>query len=793
MHRSKLQKRRITILALISLSILAFCALPGVNAQQDFYQINANLPQSEVQNLEVSATLPVGLIYKNTISVTDKNGNSITLGDPTITPPNDGTSEVTVIWNFGDFDNNDNGDIIVKFRAVAANTVGNQAGLVLGSCEAALSYTLGAQGYTYEGLSEPVVIVEPVLNVTKESTDNGNNKFTYDIYVYHAPESEAKAYDLKVTETLEDGLNYVADSMKVISGPAYDMDYSDTKSLKWNFDQADLTWNSGNKIHLQYQAIVDTAISTSTELIWSSAEGDNDDERTYTKRLDHSLSSLKVSVIPDKAEARVDDTVTYTFEVENTGHARIEEIGLVALVQRTTNLGTITLDKTALDPGEKASSTQGPYTYIVTQADCGMEMVSCNAEATGQDKRFNMANKEITAVGSASVIILNDPLTVNKIALDKKVKRGDNVTYLIQIHNTEDPGLPAKDVVVEDIFNKDVEFIYAYPPPDEDGKWRFDSIEPGEWVNITLNVKIPEEPELVLEAIHSIAGEGFVRVRDHYSTNFKSYVLQNRVKVTFLNTTYGEGTVETIWDDETVNVISDLGPELDIKEHGSGSYKSDEVVHLDTKDRDIRQAKDVSASYDQITIGLYNNRTVTYKSRWSQETQAVNRATNTVFHGDYKYLNEIDRVSLIDMDRNGTIAEVEAEFDGMAYIGLTKMPTNATRQSTPIFESREDYTGSFKVVDYIDEYFLGTSSKRSVSGSGSVVVDKRIGESQRSHESGSGSYVSDEIITTPSKYIAKDINLVYAPTKQNLTDDFSIDSTMKWNEGVWSKTRKLHS
>jgi len=121
------------------------------------------------------------------------------------------------------------------------------------------------------------------------------------------------------------------------------------------------------------------------------------------------------------------------------------------------------------------------------------------------------------------------------------------------------------------------------------------------------------------------------------------------------------------------------------------------------------------------------------------------------------------------------------------------MPTNATRQSTPIFESREDYTGSFKVVDYIDEYFLGTSSKRSVSGSGSVVVDKRIGESQRSHESGSGSYVSDEIITTPSKYIAKDINLVYAPTKQNLTDDFSIDSTMKWNEGVWSKTRKLHS
>jgi len=87
----------------------------------------------------------------------------------------------------------------------------------------------------------------------------------------------------------------------------------------------------------------------------------------------------------------------------------------------------------------------------------------------------------------------------------------------------------------------------------------------------------------------------------------------------------------------------------------------------------------------------------------------------------------------------------------------------------------------------MSEYGSAVSSEKAASGSGLVVVDKRVGESQRSHESGSGSYDSEELIETYTNYIAKDISLEYAPTSSKLTDDVSINSSLKWTEGMYSK------
>lgn len=119
----------------------------------------------------------------------------------------------------------------------------------------------------------------------------------------------------------------------------------------------------------------------------------------------------------------------------------------------------------------------------------------------------------------------------------------------------------------------------------------------------------------------------------------------------------------------------------------------------------------------------------------------------------------LDRESEFFLNENESEMAISAEFDGTAQIGL-KMPTNtSTFKATPIFESREDYAGSFRIIERVDEYEVPPPPlNKSAEGSGIVVVDKRIGDAQRSYESGTGSYSSEEPgQDLPTNYIAKDI------------------------------------
>jgi uncharacterized repeat protein (TIGR01451 family) len=141
------------------------------------------------------------------------------------------------------------------------------------------------------------------------------------------------------------------------------------------------------------------------------------------------------------------------------------------------------------------------------------------------------------------------------------------------------------------------------------------------------------------------------------------------------------------------------------------------------------------------------------------------------------------------LDRNESVMEVDSDFDGRGHIGFLKMPSNTSdSKATPTFELREDYVGSFKILQRVDEYGKGVSYEKSAGGSGLVIGDRRVGSSQRSYESGTGAYESEEIIETATNYMAKDISLVYAPISQKLTDEVSIDASIKWKEGIYSKT-----
>jgi len=381
---------------------------------------------------------------------------------------------------------------------------------------------------------------------------------------------------------------------------------------------------------------------------------------------------------------------------------------------------------------------------------------------------------------------------VRKIALNKTVKRGEEITYLIQV-KTKITTL--KNVTVKDVFNRPVEFVSASPMPDADGIWRLGNVEvrtlsvdeddPDWRTLITLVVKVPDKQDFEYDMAQGVVGEGFVNVKNDYSTTYQSYVITNCIEVTIDN----EPHLGKVFKDcESVTVMIDPGTELSTREHGSGTYESEEIVKMRTENKSISMDKDMAATYRPTSIGLYRGRTVDYSSRWTEVADAKNRVTGASMSEQYRYATDIDRESSFFLDENESMMEIESEFDGMGHIGFLKMPSNtSTVHDTPTIEIREDYAGSFKILEKAEEYGSSVTYEKSASGTGSMAADKRVKESQRSYEYGTGTYESDEVIKTASNYMAKDISVVHAPTSQSLTDDVSLDQDLKWKEGMSSK------
>lgn len=389
-----------------------------------------------------------------------------------------------------------------------------------------------------------------------------------------------------------------------------------------------------------------------------------------------------------------------------------------------------------------------------------------------------------SAEGEASV-------SISKIASATSVSPGDPLYYAI-FYDNPNQNLTLNNVVITELYPEGVEFVRSLPAPDTgtNNKWTVGTLSEGEGGMIILAVQVQESQDLEFAEEGWVVGEGFVSVRDSLSTSPVGHNLEN---------------VATINSDQTgpVNAtvsVAISNTKLDIREHGSGTYESDEKLKLRMGNSSISMEKDGSSKYRSTSLHLYNNRTVNYSSKWTQVASAENWATGASMIESYRYATSIDRKSRMFLDENESAMNIESVFNGTGHIGFLKMPSNTstsssgpapspppTPQTLPLFESREDYFGSFKILQRVDEYGSSVTSDKYASGTGLVVVKKRVGDNQDSYESGTGTYDSEEMIRTNTNYIAKDIAIVHAPMNQSLTDDVSIDTSMRWKEGMYSR------
>ncbi|OPX77807.1 MAG: Cna protein B-type domain protein [Methanosaeta sp. PtaB.Bin039] len=376
-------------------------------------------------------------------------------------------------------------------------------------------------------------------------------------------------------------------------------------------------------------------------------------------------------------------------------------------------------------------------------------------------------------------------MALRKTASVASIAPGEPITYTIEICN--DGEFTLEDVVAKDVFDGDVIMVSATPPISPDGLWHIGEIAPKECVHLSLTVLVPEiDTSFSME--QGVSGTGFVNVNNDYSTNVEPYGLTNCIHVT---SKYGQLALPESSSCASVTVRPNKGTELEVREHGSGVYQSEETTSLESKNKSISSSKTLTAIFAPTSFSLPNDRKINYTTRWIEKLRSKNWATGASSVEEYLYANEIDRDSTIRLDQNGSTSTVDVSFDGLGHLGLLKRKEPSTRTEfdyDPTFESSEDYAGSFHVYERTDEYGENVAFDRSVEGQGFVSSDQRVRSSQRTYESGTGNYQTDEMIRTHTSYISKDINLTHAPASYNYSPNIRTYQDIKWNEGIWSKS-----
>jgi len=536
----------------------------------------------------------------------------------------------------------------------------------------------------------------------------------------------------------------------------------------WELSHLILVDRAGNEAHMEKDDLMEMGFPTEFEVV---SEGDKKPPNILSfdinpKLIDTSNSSQTVTL-----------TAHLTDDLSGLGSA-------TTCITRPSKWLTCCYGGGGLRPEPDYYTYELELEYPQGSEEGTWEIASFNfSDAVGN--RRDLSKEDLETLGFPSGFRNLPPdkripgLAIEKRASSSIAAPNDLLNYTIIYTNTGDICL--SEVVITESYPEGVEFISASPAPDPgtNNRWTIGDLPVAATGKIIVTVRVSEQQDLEFSRDGDISGEGFVNVRGSLSTSKRPLDLKNTVTINSAET----GPVSA---SASVNV-ADSGTELETREHGSGLYDSEETLKLLTENKSIEMNKDVSATYAPTTLGLYRNRSVAFSSRWTEEARAKNRITGASMSESYRHAAFIDGESRIFLDENQSVMEIDSTFEGMGHFGFLKMPSSSDRHKTPLFEATEDYTGSFKVVENVDEYGLGVSSEKAASGAGLVVVDKRVGESQRSYESGAGSYDSEELIETYTSYIAKDISVVNAPMNQSLTGDVSINSSMKWKEGMRSK------
>ncbi len=371
----------------------------------------------------------------------------------------------------------------------------------------------------------------------------------------------------------------------------------------------------------------------------------------------------------DPLAVSVGDTVTYCFNVSNTGDVNLTSVKVID------NIYGHVLATPLLAPGE---SIEGMVTHTVVKSD--EPSVTNTANATGTDPLGGTVND--TDDCTINVTIHPD-VKLEKTSSPAIVAPGGNVTYTINYTNTGT--VPLTDVVITEHYPKGVTFISASPAPDVGNNvWIIGNLSAGESGTIVINVKVPEQIDLYFTETGSVIGEGVVMVTKDLSTEQKPYSLRNRVTLSC-----DELDPKSAY--ATTKVSGVPGTSLGITESGSGVYSSDENLDLETKNRTIILKKSTNAEYKPTSFNFSDSFSVNFTNKWKQDICSRNMEIDAAIHKKISDATYIDDETISRVDKDKSIMNFDSSFNGSMHIGARTKDT----------EISETYIGEFDVSQTI--------------------------------------------------------------------------------------------
>ncbi len=223
-------------------------------------------------------TLPAGLKYDTaSFEVKDKNGVTLTPSGGVPSIPNDGTVPVIIKWDFGNFNNSEDRDIVIKFNVTVADVIANQDGAILANNNATLKWrNYGGSTHFASDESGPIALVEPDLQIIKSAnvteTDAGST-ILYNITLNHSASSNSTAYDVNITDIIPPGLKLIS------TDPAANSSYAN--GAFWNFPLLPVgsTKNLSYTVTVNSTVIAGQILQNQANVTWTSTAGPNPDER----------------------------------------------------------------------------------------------------------------------------------------------------------------------------------------------------------------------------------------------------------------------------------------------------------------------------------------------------------------------------------------------------------------------------------------------------------------------------------------------------------------------------------
>ncbi|NQE53243.1 hypothetical protein C5S29_06585 [ANME-1 cluster archaeon GoMg3.2] len=283
---------------------------------------------------------------------------------------------------------------------------------------------------------------------------------------------------------------------------------------------------------------------------------------------------------------------------------------------------------------------------------------------------------KITVIGIEGPVI-----KLKKTSSPNPVAPGGTVTYTVNYTNSG--GIDLTNVTLTENYPKGMTFISADPAPDAgtNNKWTIGTLSAGASGQIIIKLKVPESRDLSFTESGSVTGEGFVMVSKDLTTEQKPYSLKNVVTLSCVELAPVSASAFT-----TVSGVP--GTSLEITEHGSGIYSSDEILNLGTKNKSIKLQKSTEAEYQPTSFNFSDGFAVNFATRWMQDICAKNMVMGDAMHKKIKDASYIKDETIAEVGKYRTSMEFESSFYGAAHIGTVSKSAKTS----------EDYIGAFEIT-----------------------------------------------------------------------------------------------